>query len=317
MGVVYRAVDLTSGRAVAVKMLRRDHANNANAKGRFLQEARLLGLFRGAHLPRLLDVGEHEDGLYFSVLELLCGTDLRRTLNQRTVDTDEAVDITLQLCAALSEAHRQAVVHRDVKPENVVFVTNSGVDVKLVDFGIAKDETVTPTCWVSGKHTLGSPEYMAPEQFVAPDHVDARADVWSLGAVLYEMLTGNPPPRFRAADGRPSGVLIPELPPHVPQELEQVVTRTLAQSPGERFGDVEQLALALAPFAGQTGRDLVRGWLGREPTPATHPERGPNRALARSGVFAAPRVPNRSSKTVVDGSDTLDVCSSRDSSLAV
>ncbi len=315
MGVVYRALDTASGRPVALKMLRRDHANNPNAKRRFLQEARLLGNLRGAYVPRLLDVGEHEGGLYFTVLELLAGCDLRRLLNQRNLEAGEAVDITLQLCAALAEAHDQAVVHRDVKPENIVLASESGIAVKLVDFGIAKDTTSSQTYWVSGKHTLGSPEYMAPEQFDAPDSVDGRADVWSLGAVLYEMLCGNPPPRFRAADGRPSGVLIPELPPHVSEELEAVVTRALAEAPNDRYEDVRQFAEALAPFAGELGHALVEAWFGRVVQRQPQRARTIKRQVARSGVFAAPVIKDFS-PTIADGSATLDVCSTRSDSLA-
>lgn len=311
MGVVYRGLHLESGRSVAIKVLRREHTQNPSAKTRFLREARTLGRFRSPHLPRLLDVGEHESGMLYMVLELLTGSDLRRVLNRQEFGVADAVDIVLQICEAVAEPHANAIVHRDIKPENIVFASEAGPNatVKLVDFGIAKDATSERNSWVSRKHTLGSPEYMAPEQFIAPDHVDHRADVWSIGAVLYELLVGMPPPRARRNQGQPPILVLPPMPPQVPSPLEAAVSQMLASSPDQRPANVAELARLLGPFATDDGRqraarlanvDVIAPWIG-----SALAERG---SPGRSGVFIAPvvRVHAHGGATM-DSVKTLDV----------
>lgn len=313
MGVVYRGVQLDSQRPVAIKVLRKEHVQNASAKTRFLREARTLGRFRSLHLPRLLDVGEHDGGMLYMVLELLEGSDLRRVLNRQTFGVPEAVDLVLQICEAVAEAHALGIVHRDIKPENIVFASEPRPDatVKLVDFGIAKDVCSERNSWVSRSHTLGSPEYMAPEQFVAPDHVDHRADVWSLGAVLFELLVGMPPPRRRVAN-QPPLLVLPPMPPQVPAPLERAVARSLAAQPERRTADVPALAELIGPFASEDGRrraarlarlDTIAPWTGPTRTERDNP--------ARSGVFIAPVVRvHAHALTTVDSITTLDVSAS-------
>ncbi len=253
MGVVYSGEQLATGREVAIKVLRSEHRSNCAAKVRFLREARLLGMLRGSHVPRVLDVGELEDGTLYMVLELLAGPNLRGLLRDRTVSAARAVDLLLQVCEAAAEAHDRGIVHRDIKPENVVLATRDvevldGAVVKLVDFGIAKDaESCPPGSAV--RYVLGSPEYMAPEQRVAPDTVDPRADVWSLGVLLFELLCGDLPPNVDLGGDRGRLVLMPPMPPGVPEGLEQVIARCLERRPEDRFRDARELGRALLPFA--------------------------------------------------------------------
>ncbi len=242
MGIVYRATQLDTGRAVALKHLQPRLAENAWAKMRFLREARMLGRFRGEHLPRLLDVGQAPGGMLYTVLELLDGPDLRRVLNHGLIEPEQAKSITLQLCDALQEVHAANVVHRDIKPENVVFTANPGSfpTVKLVDFGIAKEIAFGSRPRRSGTQTVGSPKYMAPEQHQASQWVDHRADIWSLGAVLFEMLTGATPPR-------PDETTEPYRPPIplVSAEFEALIHKCLAPDPARRYQCVQHLAVEL------------------------------------------------------------------------
>ncbi len=252
MGVVYSAEQLATGRQVAVKVLRSEHRSNAAAKVRFLREARLLGMLRGNYLPRMLDVGELEDGTLYTVLELLDGPSLRGLLKDRTVEPTRAVDLLLQVCEAAAEAHDRGIVHRDIKPENVVLASIAidaldGMVVKLVDFGIAKDDQGAPTR-VSSRYLLGSPEYMAPEQRIAPDAVDSRADVWSMGVLLFELLCGELPPNVTLGGDRGRLVLVPPMPPGVPEGLEKVISQCLERRPEDRFRDGRELGQALLPY---------------------------------------------------------------------
>jgi serine/threonine-protein kinase len=241
MGIVYRATQLDTGRSVALKQLQPRLQDNAGAKTRFLREARLLGRFRGTHLPRLLDVGE-ADGLLYVALELLGGPDLRRVLNHGPIAPEQVKSITLQLCEALQEVHAENVVHRDIKPENVVLTECPGPHpkVKLIDFGIAKELKFGPRPLHPRAHTIGSPKYMAPEQEQTAHAVDHRAYIWSLGALIFEMLTGSTPPRPDETP-EPYGPPIPL----VSAEFEALVHRCLAPNPADRFQCVRHLELEL------------------------------------------------------------------------
>jgi eukaryotic-like serine/threonine-protein kinase len=259
MAEVYRARDTRLGRDIALKVVNEALAGNPELVRRFEQEARLAGSLNHPNLVAVYDVGLHEGAPYF-ITELLKGESLRTRLSRGRIPLDSALDWGAQLAQGLAAAHARGIVHRDVKPENV-FLTSDG-HVKLLDFGIAKlaegtraegahgilDETVTPT----GGETqtgaiLGTPAYMAPEQ-VRGEHVDARTDIFSLGAVLYEMLSGHRP--------FPSGSLVESghailhedpapLPHEVPSAVAQVVRRCLEKEPGRRHQSASDLAFAL------------------------------------------------------------------------
>jgi hypothetical protein len=259
MGVLYRAWQPLIARNVAIKIVRPELMTRSDAPARFLREARVLAQLRTEHVCRVLDAGALDDGLPYMVLEYLEGDDLRNVLNESgRFDVSRAVDLVLQVAEALAEAHALGIVHRDVKPENLFLVRDaSGAEsIKLLDFGICQTESNAARARSAQgeEHGLGSPHYMAPEQISAPDLFDPRLDVWSLGIVLYELVSGDPP--FDAEDvtaicaqvlGREAPSLR-ERRADIPRDLEHVVARCLAKQPSERYADMAELAAALAPY---------------------------------------------------------------------
>jgi len=218
MAEVYRARDTRLGRDVALKVVNEALAGDPELVRRFEQEARLAGSLNHPNLVAVYDVGVQDGAAYF-ITELLKGESLRERLSRGRIPIQTALDWGAQLAQGLAAAHAQRIIHRDLKPENV-FVTSDG-HVKLLDFGIAKlteqsrvdgrhgilDDTVTPTGGATQTGAiLGTPAYMSPEQ-VRGEPVDARTDIFSLGAVLYEMLSGQRPRpllrSFGAASRRP------------------------------------------------------------------------------------------------------------------
>jgi len=276
MGVVYEALHVRIGQRVAIKMLHPHMLAQPELLGRFEREARAAGQLRSPHAVRVIDVDATAEGLPFMVMELLEGRDIADDLHVRgQLPIDEAVECVLQACEAMAEAHALGIVHRDLKPSNL-FLAREGsrVVVKVLDFGIskmaAKDVEVQVTSTLA---TMGTPLYMSPEQIRSAKNVDARSDVWSLGVILFELLTGRAPFVGTAmavsaaivADPPPSPR---ELRPDVPEALEQVVLRALTKSPDARWQDVQSMSAALAPFAGArvsiAGGQVVSATRGRQ-----------------------------------------------------
>lgn len=229
MGVVYRAEDVPLGRTVALKVLPEDVANDPAALDRLRREARIAASLNHPGICTLHGVEEHE-GRSCLVMEFLEGMSLDRLIAAGPLGLDRAVDIGIQVCAALSAAHAQGIVHRDIKPGNL-FVTQGG-PAKVMDFGIAAAAGDTGTA--SG----GTPAYASPEQS-RRDALDGRSDIFSLGAVLYEMLTG----RRMFADGSDS--ISPIWPVNVPKTVQHVVARCVERDPANRFQTAEELKTAL------------------------------------------------------------------------
>lgn len=257
MGVVYRATQLGLDRSVAFKVMHRGLASSPEALERFGTEARVTAHLKGAHVVDVLDMGQLEDGTPFIVYEYLDGRDLRELITERTrIPMAEAVDYIVQVCEALAEAHAAGIVHRDIKPENLL-VTRApeGAElIKLLDFGVSKCAGEVHRSMTDPGNALGSPQYMAPEQMLDPSSVDARSDIWAVGAVLHEMLTGRSPfergtiPAICAAVHNSHPPSVSDLRPEVPTEVDAVVARCMKKDPAARFSDVGQIALALAPF---------------------------------------------------------------------
>ena len=259
MGAVFAARHTVLDKRVALKVMLTARADPEQAHGRFLNEARAAASLESEHVARALDVGELPNGA-FMVLELLEGADLEQQLAERgPLSVHEVVDWVLQALEAIAEAHALGIVHRDLKPSNL-FIANrrDGTRVvKVLDFGIAKQTRTTTLSrnLTATMAVLGSPAYMAPEQLRSAKGVDARTDVWAIGVVLYELLTGHLP--FCAQDFAELVLLVFEQAPaqmrawraDIPPELEGVVIRCLARDPGARFQDVAALAEALEPFA--------------------------------------------------------------------
>ncbi len=265
MGVVVAAHHLLLDRRVALKFLLPDAVRSEVILARFLREARTAARLQSEHVTRVLDVGTLDEGTPFLVMEYLEGSDLAAALKLRgPLPQEEAVTYVLQACEALAEAHAAGIVHRDLKPANLFLARRpDGTSaVKILDFGISKasifdaqDPSLTREAAI-----MGSPAYMSPEQLRSARDVDHRTDVWSLGVVLYELLTGRvvfdaetlPDLHVQILSAAPSSVRLrrPELLP----ALDAVVMRCLEKDPARRFAGVAELAAALAPFAPPASR---------------------------------------------------------------
>ncbi len=265
MGWVVVATHLQLEQRVALKFMR--STKNPEAVTRFIREARAAARIQSEHVARVSDVGTLENGSPYLVMEYLEGEDLSQLIDAKGAIPDYlAIDYAMQACEGLAEAHAAGIIHRDLKPANLFLArrTDGSVRVKLLDFGISKLTPAPgsqPEIHMTNTQTLmGSPLYMAPEQMRSSRSVDRRADIWSMGTIIYEMLAGRSPfegetlPEVCAAilaDTPPSLLTFqPDLSPG----LEAVVMRCLEKDPTRRFPDVASLAAALGEF----GTDEIR-----------------------------------------------------------
>jgi serine/threonine-protein kinase len=261
IGVVVVARHLVLQQRVAIKYLKPKTLANPAIVERFLREARLAAQLKSEHVVRVYDVGTLPDGGPYMVMEYLIGEDLGRTIQSGPLPLPLAVDYTLQACDALAEAHALSIVHRDIKPENLFIVQRSSNSpiLKIIDFGISKVRPKRGDSGYWGTETasserFGTPLYMSPEQLRSSSKVDVGTDVWSLGIVLYELLTGSLPFRGDDLPQVCTSVLTqPPIPlttrcPDAPPELETVLMKCLEKNPDRRFRNVAELARELAPF---------------------------------------------------------------------
>jgi serine/threonine-protein kinase len=272
MGVVYKALDPTIGRTVALKTMRLDvHGLDAQEMvRRFQNEARAAGVLNHPNIVTIYDAGE-QDGIFYIAMEFIEGTTLHELLaEKRVLATDEVLQLTRQICRGLDYAHSNGIVHRDIKPANIMITGNGSV--KIMDFGIAKSGgQVTNTGQV-----LGTPNYMAPEQ-VKGRQLDGRSDLFSLGVILYEMLTGEKP--FVGQNVTTIIYKIVNENPITPRDLDvtvhpglsAIVTKALAKAPDDRY---------------QTGADLVRDL-------ENYKLAGPVRTGSTAAISPAPSAPEK------------------------
>ncbi len=259
MGVVVAAVHVQLEQRVAIKFVRDEALGNRDAVERFLREARASVKLKSEHAAKVIDVGTLESGAPYMVMEYLEGQDLGEVLSQHGALTVQAAsEWIVQACEAIAEAHAMGIVHRDIKPQNLFLARTVGGQpkVKVLDFGVSKSLTNSGAgALTQTRAMLGSPLYMSPEQMRSSRDVDARADVWALGVVLYELLTKRCP--FEA-ESMPELCLKvvsdPPTPisthrPDVPQSMVDVIERCLQKDASKRFANAAELASALEHLA--------------------------------------------------------------------
>jgi serine/threonine-protein kinase len=249
---------------VALKFLRPEALVHPELVERFAREARAAAKIRSEHVANVFDVGTLPDGTPFIVMEYLAGKDLADYLHQEgALPVSVAVEYIMQACEALAAAHAHGIVHRDIKPENL-FLTQQAQGmhtIKILDFGISKIALPRgKRDLVRTQMALGSPVYMSPEQIRRSDQVDARSDIWAVGCVLFELLTGvtafDEPSllELSAAILEREPVPLQTLRPDASAELEEIVLRCLMKNADERYQNVAELAIALYPFAPRRAR---------------------------------------------------------------
>ena len=254
MGRVVKASHLYLQQPVAIKILLPQMVESQSTVARFLREAQATVRLRSEHIARVMDVGTLPDGTPFIVMEYLDGFDLNQILRHHGPQLAQpVVDLILQACEGLAEAHSVGIVHRDIKPSNF-FITrrpDGSTLLKILDFGISK--TPAELSELTGTQTvIGTPTYMAPEQMRTARQTDPRSDIWSMGVVMYQMLAGRPP--FEAETYAELVLKVgtePPAPLHAPMPpgLDSIVMRCLEKDPKNRIQSVGELARMLAPYA--------------------------------------------------------------------
>ncbi|WP_080681987.1 serine/threonine-protein kinase [Sorangium cellulosum] len=245
------------GRDVALKLspaLRDDQV-----VARFIREAKIIGKFQHRNIVGVVDAGELPDeGYLFLALELLRGSPFAdRLVPSRPLPPEEVVPVLIEVCCGLSAAHAEGVVHRDIKPENIVMamVPGEGIVPKIVDFGISQLTDAGDAITVDGQ-LLGTPSYMSPEQALGKRTIDARADIWAVGVMLYEALSGAQPFRGGNHHAVLRRILETEpapLPPSVPQRLRKIAARCLEKDPARRYPDAASLRADLTAALDDVG----------------------------------------------------------------
>jgi serine/threonine protein kinase len=316
MGVVVAATHLELGHKVAIKLMLPQASEHAEMLARFEREARAAAGLSSEHAARVTDVGRLENGMPFMVMEFLEGEDLgQRIARERQLSIAEVVRLFTQACMGLHDAHANGIVHRDVKPANLFLATRTSgrVVLKVLDFGIAKAEpSTTNPSLTRTTAVLGSPQYMSPEQLSSTKTVDARTDIWSLGAAFYEALTGVAAfPSQTLAELHVKILMEPPvapraLRPEVPADLEGVLLKCLAKAPDERYAsmadvqrDLEIIAVRFSVGGTVSSRDLEMQATalpgGRSSTPVIRisqpPAAAPSNGLAGTAAPLAQTLP--------------------------
>ncbi|MBU0527426.1 serine/threonine protein kinase [Candidatus Micrarchaeota archaeon] len=266
MGIVYTAFDSNLEREVVIKVML-DELKGKEAQARFMQEAKAAARIRHPNIVEIYNYAQFSDGSEcYIVMEHLHGKSLEQILGEEgPMNCERARGIFRQICAGLAEAHKNGVLHRDIKPDNIFITTVDGNDhVKIIDFGVAKVQSTKDEFKTQAGGIVGTPEYMAPEQAFGTKGLDARADIYSAGAVMYHAMTGVDP--FDTASHSSNASLfravlndIPISPrkrapaANIPEDFEAVIMRCLAKEPQERFASANDLKNAIDSARGQSG----------------------------------------------------------------
>lgn len=291
MGIVVAALHLELDQLVAVKFLHQAALGNSEAQARFTREARAAARIKSEHVARVIDVSRLSDGAPYMVMEYLEGEDLAARLRSGPLSVEDAVDFVVQACDAVAEAHAAGIVHRDLKPSNLFLTRRANGDglVKVLDFGISKlNDELGAAGLTSTAALMGSPLYMSPEQMRSARDVDARTDLWAMGAILYELLTAHAPFTGESLPEVINSVMTCQPLPFshfradVPAELERTILRCLAKDRAERLQTVGQLATELAQFVPGRSQHVVA----RVCSLSSPPSAAPSSAAAASSSAA-------------------------------
>jgi eukaryotic-like serine/threonine-protein kinase len=270
MGVVVAAHHLQLDQRVAIKFLLPEALANSEVVARFAREARAAVKIKSEYVVRVIDVGSLESGAPYIVMEYLEGGDLSQWIQQRgPLPIELAVEFTLQACEAIADAHGLGIIHRDLKPANLFCISRSDglFAIKVLDFGISKVTQIGDSApqmqMTKTSATMGSPFYMSPEQMASARDVDCRTDIWALGTILFELLSGQSPfagetlPEVCYKIAAEPAPRLRAFRPDAPPELEAAILKCLEKDRARRFSDVGQFAVALAPFGPRRSRVLV------------------------------------------------------------
>ncbi len=269
MGVVVEAFHLQFEERVAMKFLLPQMGANAEAVARFEREARAAFKIKSEHVARVIDVGKLDGGAPFLVMEFLEGVDLAEVLaKDRQLPVATAVEYILQVCEAVAEAHAIDIVHRDLKPENLFLTRRSDGSpcIKVLDFGLSKvtKSDARDRMLTASAQAMGTPQYMSPEQWLSARDVGPGSDIWALGIILYELVTGVQPfnkeqlPQLctMVLSGQPDPMT--KWRPETPAELEKIILKCLRKDANERFSNVGELAVKLQPFSASGDRSATK-----------------------------------------------------------
>jgi len=276
MGVVYEGVHTRLGQRFAIKVLYPHYSTNPDIIMRFDREGRIASRLEGLNSARVFDIDTMPSGVLFLVMELLSGHDLEAELQRRKMlPVAEVADIVSQAASGMCEAHALGVVHRDLKPANLFLARVPGSErhiVKVLDFGISRVIHDSQKRVTSDHAQLGTALYMSPEQVRCAAEVDGRTDIWALGVIMYELLTGTPP-----FDGQVTDVLVQvataeivpprKLRPDIPEEIERVIMRALERDPSRRFQTMDELVDALRPWGPTESVESLAVRIPRQPPP--------------------------------------------------
>ncbi len=317
MGTVYEALNTTIGKRVAMKFVDEETARNKDAVARFQREAQAASAVESAHIVQIFDSGETETGSPFIVMELLRGEDLGHRIKRLgRLELTEALHIIAHLCRGLARAHQAGIIHRDLKPDNV-FLVDRDDDMsfaKILDFGISKIERrggkVSSTLTREGT-VLGTPFYMSPEQAQALGDIDGRTDLWSVGAILFECLTGRPPHAGSTYEQVIVNICTKDADdvrvhnPGVPEAIAKVISKALSREREARYASARDLLTDLAAASGgllmlrtgpTSGDDLPSGprpAVSVTPDPINTPLPSPHRSGADDPMGLAPTLDAR------------------------